>query len=39
MIRHTIAFRLKHPSGSAEETSFLSAGMVLADSQRGALEQ
>ena len=31
MIRHTVAFRLKHPRGSAEETSFLSAGMALAE--------
>ncbi len=31
MIRHTVAFRLKHKRGSAEETSFLEAGMALAD--------
>ena len=31
MIRHTVAFRLKHPRGSKEEASFLSAGMALAD--------
>ena len=30
MIRHTVAFRLKHPRGSAEEASFLKAGMALA---------
>lgn len=30
MIRHTVAFRLKHPRGSAEERSFLEAGMALA---------
>ncbi len=30
MIRHTVAFRLKHPRGSAEEAAFLSDGMVLA---------
>lgn len=30
MIRHTVAFRLKHPQGSAEEASFLSAGRALA---------
>ena len=30
MIRHTVAFRLKHPRGSAEEQSFLAAGMALA---------
>lgn len=30
MIRHTVAFRLKHPKGSPEEASFLSAGMALA---------
>ncbi len=31
MIRPTVAFRLKHPRGSAEEASFLSAGKALAD--------
>lgn len=31
MIRHTVAFRLKHPRGSAEEKSFLDAGKALAD--------
>ena len=31
MIRHTVAFRLKHPRGSAEERSFLQAGMALGD--------
>ena len=31
MIRHTVAFRLKHPRGSAEEKSFLAAGKALAD--------
>ncbi|MBX3582994.1 MAG: Dabb family protein [Rhizobiaceae bacterium] len=31
MIRHTVAFRLKHPRGSAEERSFLEAGRALAD--------
>jgi hypothetical protein len=31
MIRHTVAFRLKHPRGSAEEKSFLLAGKALAD--------
>jgi len=30
MIRHTVAFRLKHPQGSAEEASFLSVGRELA---------
>ena len=30
MIRHTVVFRLKHPRGSAEEKSFLDAGMALA---------
>ena len=30
MIRHTVAFRLKHPKGSAQETSFLAAGKALA---------
>ncbi len=30
MIRHTVAFRLKHPRGSAEEASFLRDGMALA---------
>ena len=31
MIRHTVIFRLKHPRGSAEEASFLSAGKALAE--------
>jgi hypothetical protein len=31
MIRHTVIFRLKHPRGSAAETSFLADGMSLAD--------
>ncbi|MEW9834825.1 Dabb family protein [Mesorhizobium marinum] len=31
MIRHTVAFRLRHPRGSAEENSFLAAGKALAD--------
>ena len=31
MIRHTVAFRLTHPSGSAEEADFLAAGLALAD--------
>jgi quinol monooxygenase YgiN len=30
MIRHTVAFRLKHAKGSAEERAFLSAAEVLA---------
>jgi hypothetical protein len=30
MIRHTVAFRLKHPRGSAEEAAFLADGMALA---------
>lgn len=30
MIRHTVAFRLKHPSGSAEERDFLQAACTLA---------
>ena len=29
MIRHTVAFRLKHGKGSAEEKSFLAAADVL----------
>lgn len=29
MIRHTVAFRLKHPRGSAAEKAFLEAGMAL----------
>lgn len=29
MIRHTVAFRLKHEPGSAEETSFLKDALVL----------
>jgi hypothetical protein len=31
MIRHTVAFRLHHPNGSAEERSFLEAATALAD--------
>ncbi|MCX7306159.1 MAG: Dabb family protein [Hyphomicrobiales bacterium] len=31
MIRHTVAFRLKHPRGSSEEQSFLDAGKALGD--------
>jgi hypothetical protein len=30
MIRHTVAFRLVHPPGSAEENDFLAAGRELA---------
>lgn len=30
MIRHTVAFRLRHPSGSAQERSFLEAATALA---------
>lgn len=30
MILHTVAFRLKHPKGSAEEAAFLKAALVLA---------
>jgi hypothetical protein len=30
MIRHTVVFRLKHPSGSPEEADFLAAAMALA---------
>lgn len=30
MIRHTVAFRLKHAPGSAEEKDFLAAGAKLA---------
>lgn len=30
MIEHTVTFRLKHPSGSPEETSFLQAAAALA---------
>lgn len=29
MIRHTVAFRLVHPAGSAEERDFLAAATVL----------
>lgn len=29
MIRHTVAFRLKHPAGSAEEVSFLADALLL----------
>ncbi|MBY5817435.1 Dabb family protein [Rhizobium leguminosarum] len=31
MIRHTVAFRLKHETGSAAETSFLADALVLAN--------
>ena len=31
MIRHTVAFRLHHPAGSAEERDFLSAAKALAE--------
>jgi hypothetical protein len=31
MIRHTVAFRLKHPLGSAAEATFLREGKALAD--------
>jgi hypothetical protein len=30
MIRHTVAFRLKHAAGSAQERDFLHAGRKLA---------
>ena len=29
MIIHTVAFKTKHPAGSAEETAFLKAGIAL----------
>jgi len=29
MIRHTVVFKLKHPSGSEAESSFLGAARVL----------
>jgi hypothetical protein len=29
-IRHTVAFRLRHPEGSPEEAAFLEAGAALA---------
>ncbi|MBD3945062.1 Dabb family protein [Nocardioides ganghwensis] len=31
MIRHTVAFRLRHAPGSAEEADFLAAARALAD--------
>jgi len=31
MIRHTVAFTLKHAAGSADEQAFLTAGRVLAN--------
>ncbi|MGC7094518.1 Dabb family protein [Amycolatopsis lurida] len=31
MIRHTVAFRLRHAPGSAEEREFLTAALALAD--------
>ena len=30
MIRHTVAFKLKHPNGSPQEKEFLEAGLLLA---------
>ena len=30
MIRHTVAFRLKHPAGSPSERDFLQAALTLA---------
>jgi hypothetical protein len=30
MIRHTVVFRLKHPTGSKEEADFLNAACALA---------
>lgn len=30
MIRHTVAFKLRHPAGSQAETAFLSAAQILA---------
>lgn len=33
MIRHTVAFRLKHPPGSPAESDFLSAACALANIQ------
>ena len=35
MIRHTVAFRLKHPRGSTEEKSFLDAGKAISVRPRG----
>jgi len=31
MIRHTVAFRLRHPAGSTEEVAFLTASLSLAE--------
>ena len=31
MIRHTVAFRLRHPMGSPQERAFLDAALVFAD--------
>jgi Stress responsive A/B Barrel Domain len=31
MIRHTVVFRLKHPSGSAAEKKFLDDSLALGD--------
>lgn len=31
MIRHTVVFNLKHPSGSAEEAKFLEDALVLTE--------
>jgi len=35
VIRHTVAFRLKHAAGSAEEKDFLAAGQQLASAIPG----
>ena len=29
MIRHTVAFKLRHPPGSAPESAFLAAARIL----------
>lgn len=31
MIRHTVAFQLKHPAGSPEEAAFLEKALTLRD--------
>lgn len=31
MIRHTVAFKLKHPSGSESESAFLTAAQMLSN--------
>lgn len=38
MIRHTVAFRLVHPAGSAEEEAFLTEGRALLSAIGGVVD-